>query len=112
MAVLRGELDFSSTIDAIDSTEETRLCEPKGRDGASKNGSGACFCSLAIVRFALSRKLPNSGCPAALTRLGEKESLSTSDVLLLTEKRLVSGRMRGGACRKGSPPGVRVSWLH
>src|SRR6266446_2474302 len=105
MALFRGEFDFSSTMDAIDSTEETRLWGPNGRVGASKNGSGACFWSLAIVRLALSRKFPNSGCPVA--PLCEKESPSASDMLLLIENRCWPSIMRGGACRKGSPPGVR-----
>src|SRR5258708_26878963 len=106
MALFRGEFDFSSTMYAIDSTEEMRLWGPNDRFGGSKNGSGACFWSLAIVRLALSRNFPNSGCPVTL--FCEKESPSASDTLLLTENRW-SFIMRGGACRKGSPPGVSVS---
>ena len=48
MALFNGELDFSSTIDAMDSTEDTREWDPKGRFGmrvelGSKKGSGACL---------------------------------------------------------------------
>jgi hypothetical protein len=44
MALFNGEFDFSSTIDDIDSTDETLEWSPKGLEGErplSKNGSGA-----------------------------------------------------------------------
>ena len=62
MALLSGESAFSVTIDAMDSTDDTRECDPKGRLGAaaSRKGSGACLLSRAMVLFALSKKLPKS----------------------------------------------------
>ena len=48
MTLFNGGLDFSSTIDAMDSTEDTREWDPKGWFGMRvelgyKKGSGACF---------------------------------------------------------------------
>lgn len=59
IALFKGELDFSSTMDEMDSTEETREWAPNGREGAgfpSRNGSGACLWSEAITLFAFSKK--------------------------------------------------------
>ena len=60
MALFKGEADFSSTIEAIESLDEFRECSPNGFLGAasalSKKGSGACLWSFAIVLFALAKK--------------------------------------------------------
>ena len=60
MALFKGEADFSSTIEAIESLDEFHECSLNGFLGAatalSKNDSGACLWSFAIVLFALNKK--------------------------------------------------------
>ena len=101
IALFSGEFAFSSTIDAMDSTDDTRECAPNGRDGAaSKNGSAALLFSFAIVRFALSKKLPYS---CRVSMLG-RPPFSPSEMSVLNEPLRLSGATSRGGCM--------VSWLH
>lgn len=38
IALFKGEFDFSSTIEEIDSTDDIRECEPKGLFGVASPG--------------------------------------------------------------------------